>query len=522
MKRVICVLLPLAMLFGLLAVAPAASAEFTTTPMLSAGVSHTLVLKRDGTVWAFGDNNDGQLGDGAGGIATTPVQAQGLQNVIAVSAGRMFSLALKDDGTVWGFGNNQFGQLGDGTMEEDRWLPVQAKNLTGVIAISAGDMHSLALKSDGTVWAFGANNISQLGDNTTTDSATAIQVPGLSGVVAVSAGDQHSLALKSDGTVWAWGNNSLHQLGDGTDTTRRTPVQVSGISDVVAIAAGWGHNLATKSDGTVWAWGQNTRGCFGIRSHLLTKSVTPIKVDRLSGMAVVAAGSDYSLFLDADGIVWGCVDSPVGQIVYNTYEENPDDDLFRIRNLSDVVAIAAGDSHCVALKSDGTVWGWGDNRRGQLGIWSLNNPPGLRQVQFKYDEGIFNVNETNYTVTLDPNIDEEEAWSVNTVVAAGEAYNDDVEAGKTYDVIVTPEKTYSVLPTAQKDDETSSGWYTAPTGGKKINPTDTVKLSGNTKLYAHWDTGKYFKLWGKVTTWEKSPMNWILLILMFGWIWMAF
>ena len=146
------------------------------------------------------------------------------------------------------------GQLGDGTYN-DRLKPVAVKSLRGIQTLDsgAGSAHSVALKNDGTVWAWGENYAGQLGDATTTDRTMPVQVSGLSGIKAISVGYVHNLALKSDGTVWAWGSNNFGQLGDGTHTSRLTPVRVSGLSGVKAIAACNYHNLALKTDGTVRA-----------------------------------------------------------------------------------------------------------------------------------------------------------------------------------------------------------------------------------------------------------------------------
>ena len=122
------------------------------------------------------------------------------------------------------------------------------------VSVAAGNWHSLAVKSDGTVWAWGTNSVGELGDGTTTSCDTPVQVSGLSGVVAVAGGSYHNLALKSDGTVWAWGWNVAGELGDGTTAQRDTPVQVSSLSGVLAVAAGNTLSLAVRSDGTVWAW----------------------------------------------------------------------------------------------------------------------------------------------------------------------------------------------------------------------------------------------------------------------------
>jgi alpha-tubulin suppressor-like RCC1 family protein len=153
--------------------------------------------------------------------------------VTAISAGNLHTVALKNDGTVWAWGYNGFGELGDGT-STDRYTPVPAGGslLTGVIAISAGGYRTVALKNDGTVWDWGYNLHGELGDGTGTNTNrnTPVQVEGMTGITAISAGNLHTVALKNDGTFWAWGNNDYGQLGDGTNTDRNIPVQVSGLT----------------------------------------------------------------------------------------------------------------------------------------------------------------------------------------------------------------------------------------------------------------------------------------------------
>jgi len=160
------------------------------------------------------------------------VQVYGLSGVTAISAGENHTVALKTDGTVWAWGSNTSGQLGDGTggEYETSIISVQASSLTGVTAISAGEEHTVALKSDGTVWTWGYNKYGQLGDGTKKTRKTPVRVTGLSDVTAISAGLYHTLALKTDETVWAWGANAGGQLGDGTTTNRKIPVQVTGLN----------------------------------------------------------------------------------------------------------------------------------------------------------------------------------------------------------------------------------------------------------------------------------------------------
>ena len=210
----------------------------------------------------FCGTTDKTLYDGTTTRRTTPVPVSNLANVIAIAGGSSHSLALKADGTVWAWGANWYGQLGDGTTT-DKTTPVQVSNLSDVIILAAGDYHSLALKSDGTLWAWGYNYNGQLGDGTRTNRTTPVPVSDLSDVIAIAGGSSHSLALKSDGTVWAWGDNDYGQLGDSTNTNSNTPVPVSNPANVIAIAGGYYHTIALKSDGTVWAWGDNYYGQLG-------------------------------------------------------------------------------------------------------------------------------------------------------------------------------------------------------------------------------------------------------------------
>ena len=261
-------------------------------PMVSAGQYHTLALKSDGSLWSWGYNNYGQLGDGTSGSGTdksAPVQVKGaggsgnLSDIVAVAAGSNHSVALKSDGSLWAWGHNGNGQLGDGTTTS-RTLPVQVTApsnsgyLSDIVAVGAGSNHSMALKSDGSLWAWGYNNYGQLGDGTTSQRNTPVQVKApsnsgyLSDIVAVGAGYNDSMALKSDGSVWAWGYNYYGQLGIGTSgssTDKSAPVQVKGaggsgyLADVVAISAGDYFGMALKTDGSVWAWGYNSFGNLG-------------------------------------------------------------------------------------------------------------------------------------------------------------------------------------------------------------------------------------------------------------------
>jgi YVTN family beta-propeller protein len=334
-------------------------------------------------VEAWGYNLDGELGNGSFTTSSpygisSPGAVSGLSGVVAVAGGQFHSLAVKSDGTVWAWGSNNYAQLGY-AVESNSDTPGQVIGpggsgfLTGVVAIAGGGAHSLALKSDGTVWAWGNNGNGQLGDGTTTTTGMPVQVSGLTGVVAIAGGGAHSLAVKSDGTVWAWGNNGNGQLGNGTFVASNTPVQVSGLLGVVAIAGGVTHSLALKSDGTVWAWGNNGNGQLG--NGTFVASNTPVQASGLSGIVAIAADGIgfHSIALKSDGTVWAWGDNELGELGNGTFTES--DTPVQVSGLSGVVAIAAGGYHSLTLMSDRTVWDWGANDSGELGNGSFATSP---------------------------------------------------------------------------------------------------------------------------------------------------
>ncbi|WP_233612067.1 Ig-like domain-containing protein [Corallococcus sp. AB045] len=335
---------------------------------LAAGQFHTLALKQDGTVWAWGNNGEGQLGDGTTTDRLTPVQVPGLTGVAALAAGLSHSLALKQDGTVWAWGHNGHGQLGDGTTIR-RLTPVQVPGLTGITALAGGGSHSLALKQDGSVWAWGFNSQGQLGDGTVTHRLTPGQVPGLTGVAVLAAGTYHSLALKQDGTAWAWAINGNGQLGDGTTTQRLAPVQVPSLTGVADLAANNHHTLAVKQDGTVWAWGYNNNGHLG--DGTTTQRLTPVQVAGLAGVADLAAGNHHSLAVKQDDTVWAWGNNSYGQLGDGTTIQRLTP--VQVAALAGVADLAAGNHHSLAVKQDGTVWAWGNNSYGQLGDGTTTN-----------------------------------------------------------------------------------------------------------------------------------------------------
>ena len=236
---------------------------------------HGLILKNDGTVFEVGYNHD------------RISRVIGLDGIVAISCSRRNNLVLRNDGKVLAWGPNDEGQLGNGTsaVHSSSSVPVQVIRLEDVSAISAGGVHSLALKKDGTVWAWGYNGNGQLGNGSNENSNVAVQVSGLNDVTAISSGHLHSLAKQTDGVVWAFGWNKAGQLGDGTKINKNRPVIATELSGAISISAGYDHSLGLKGDGTVLACG---------RHHENIKELLDVKL-------ITAA--DHSIFLMNDGSV---------------------------------------------------------------------------------------------------------------------------------------------------------------------------------------------------------------------------
>lgn len=338
---------------------------------IEGGRLHSLGLCPDGTVWAWGSNDSGQLGDGTTGYAVTPVRTVGsMSDIVAIAAGGAHSLALDADGQVWAWGENWGGQVGDETTTTQT-SPAQIPSLSGIRAIAAGSSHSLALDANGYVWAWGTNSRGQLGDGTTTDHATPAQVLVPNRVQGIAAGHAYSLAVSRDGSVWAWGDNYNGQLGDGTHTDRLTPTRALILQGVQAVAAGIGdyysHSLALDIHGLVWAWGANYEGQLG--DGTTTGRTAAGRVADLSGIIAIAAGATHSLALDDQGQAYAWGGNYYGQLGRGdtTNGTTP----VGVSGMSEARGIAAGDSHSLTVDDQGLVWAWGNNDYGQLGDGTL-------------------------------------------------------------------------------------------------------------------------------------------------------
>jgi len=358
MRKITSIILSICILAALASIP--ANASFAVTPAVSAGANHSVALASNGTVFAWGDNERGQLGDGTRFRRHIPVQVPGLRKVAMIAAGRTHTLALRNDGTVRAWGENAHGQLGDGTTTL-RTSPVQVE-IENVIAIDTHDTHNLALLQDGTVYAWGDNGRGQLGNGTwISHSSVPVQVEDLQDVTAIAAGWGHSLALTSDGTVWAWG------LGV---PNRNAPVQVQDLDNVIAIAAGGTTGAAIRADGTVWTWD--------------VANPTPEQVPGLSGVVDIAVGAEHVLARRVDDTLFAWGRNIFGQLGNGTLKDS--DAPVQLPEFYGVTAIAAHD-HNLAVR-DGVVFAWGNNIHGQLGngadgLESSTDTPGAVRSPFR-------------------------------------------------------------------------------------------------------------------------------------------
>lgn len=356
-----------------------------------------LVVKADGSVIGWGYDADGQAARAPSPrrVITTPVPIELPLKALQVAVGQSSQYALLEDGTVVSWGTNDEGQLGNGPMGASGELgvypppsvtPVSVTGLREVVQIAAGMKHAVALRQDGTVWAWGRRDNGEIGDGPPKNlrplkAVGATRVPGLEGITQIAVAASHNLALRSDGRVMAWGLNASGELGVGTRLTAWTPVEVTGLDRVVAIAAGTGgmaagSSGAVREDGTVWMWGTNTSAQIGNGAGPMSpddpggRNLVPMQVKGVAGAKRLTIGSGHVAALLGDGTLrmWG--HDGWGQIGVGTsgfYQPKP----MKVPGIDKVASVYLCGPRTVAVRTDGTLWIWGksyiENGRGLLG-----------------------------------------------------------------------------------------------------------------------------------------------------------
>ncbi|RXR21807.1 RCC1 domain-containing protein [Flavobacterium stagni] len=275
--------------------------------VVSSGENHALALKTNGTLWSWGNGQFGQLGNGVFNSATFTVTQVGTANDwVAIAAGTGFSLALKNNGTLWSWGLNSTGQLGQNNTTNLN-LPTQVGIATDWLKIEAGDQHALALKTNNSLWSWGNNTTGQLGDGSFNTSLIPIPIASALTFIEISAGFDHSMAIESGLTLYTWGNNTNGQLGDGTNTTSNVPIPISfsldGLpSSCIAISAGQTHSLIIRNNATLWSAGFNNQG--QLAQGNLTNLNTFIQVGSGTNWTQISAGFVHSHAMDSSADLW--------------------------------------------------------------------------------------------------------------------------------------------------------------------------------------------------------------------------
>lgn len=271
----------------------------------------SLAIKTDGTLWAWGNNSYGQLGIGPTGNYNTPVQVGTDNDWLTVSAGATYSLGIKTNGTLWAWGNNQNGELGLGDFVP-RSVPVQVGTGTNWANVSAGYYASAAITTGGTIWTWGVNITGQLGDGTNIDKNVPVQVGTETDWQIVSNSGIHMMAIKSNGTLWGWGSNSVGQLGNGTFTNSNTPLQIGIDNNWDTVVTAYQHTAALKTDGTRWAWGFNNNGEYGIGN--LDWYTEPFQTGAETDWQLLSVKSYNAFGIRTGSNLWGCGLNENGQV----------------------------------------------------------------------------------------------------------------------------------------------------------------------------------------------------------------
>lgn len=363
---------------------------------ISAGTDYSLFVNKDGIVWAWGNNFSGKLGNGTNIDSNIPKRVDTITSIKLIEAGCDESFGIDKSGNLWVWGENLGNYLGMGKDKMDIKEILQPEKFTeleNVVDVSSSCYHTLILKDDSTVYAWGENFLGQIGNYNRENNFKPYMVKELVNSINIAAGGTFSFAQKINGDAYMWGDNKYGQLGvdfipsppntqfiimplytiistlvNYTSSYSVVPTKTKA-SKIISISAGNDHALALLNDGTVWAWGRDNCGQLGNGKVGDNESTnTPTKVLDLYNTVAISAGGDYSLALDKDGTVWAWGDNTYAQLGSDEADNktNLSATPVKVKDLSKIKEISAGVFHSLALREDGTLWGWGRNNFGQL------------------------------------------------------------------------------------------------------------------------------------------------------------
>jgi alpha-tubulin suppressor-like RCC1 family protein len=327
---------------------------FTDWCQVSVGYRHSLGVRTNGSAWTWGNNGSGRLGDDTTTNRSSPVSVVGgFTDWCQVSGGYAHSLGVRINEIAWAWGNNCDGQLGDNTTT-NRSSPVSVVGgFTDWCQVSAGFVHSLGVRTNGTLWAWGNNTEGQLGDNTVTNTSSPVSVVGgFTDWCQVSAGDAHSLGVRTNGTAWAWGRGDGAQLGDNTTTTRSSPVSVvGGFTDWCQVSGGYNHSLGVRTNGSAWAWGCNCNGRLG--DNTTTDRSSPVSVvGGFTDWCQVSSSGYHSLGVRTNGTAWAWGANGQGRLGDGTVT-NRSSPVSVVGGFTDWCQVSGGYRHSLGLRSKG-------------------------------------------------------------------------------------------------------------------------------------------------------------------------
>jgi len=328
-------------------------------------------------LFAWGQNSYGQLGLGNTASKNSPNQVGSLSTWLVLSTSNNSSASVKTDGTLWNWGGNGYGQLGTNNTTYYS-SPIQVGSLSNWSTVSINGSASIAIKTNGTLWSWGYNNYGGLGLGNITAYSSPVQVGSLTNWSKVSCGGNYSIAVKTDGTLWSWGRNTDGQLGLGNTTNYSSPKQIGSLTTWSKVSASPYRTVAAiKTDGTLWTWGNNGNGQLGIGN--ITSYSSPKQVGALTNWLNVASGSYACIALKTDGTIWSWGTGGNGQLgLGNTSQYNSPKQIGALTSWSYVNT--SSQFFMGAIKNDGTMWDWGYNVGGQLGLGNTTYYSSPKQV----------------------------------------------------------------------------------------------------------------------------------------------